>query len=97
MARRHVSALERKIQEVKARVEKKTATEEEMTWLANIDTMMTLYGKPYKPNTTRFGKRDKAIHINPEKEKRRKRRRVGQYPDTPCIKRYHHPHSRRGI
>ena len=84
MARRYVRALDDKIKRLKERVEMGTATEEDLAWLQKMDA-----AKQPKPKRT--------INLNPEKEKRQKRPKLGQYPDTPHIQRYHHPHSRRGI
>jgi len=100
MARRYVRALDEKIKRVKEHVEMGTATEEEVAWLTKIDATIALYGKPY-PNRSKIARRQRTINLNPGpdpgREKRQKRPKLGQHPDTPHIQRYHHPHSRRGI
>lgn len=82
MARKYIRVLAEKIESVRARIQSGTATEEEIAWLQKVDTAK---------------QRGRTINLNPGKEKRQKRPKLGQYPDTPHIRRYHHPHSRRGI
>ncbi len=81
MARKYRNALQDKIDRVEKAVQSGTATEEEIAWLQKIDTIK---------------QRKRSISLNPGKETRQKRLKLGQSPNTPHIRRYHHPHSRRG-